>query len=1072
MQEAAQPVDGEPAREDPPGAAPAGDRAALACLLRRAAWIGQGEPGEPAVSFTSLFLAFLVGRDELSGWVQDKASWIGPRLEDVLRRWSPAAAVGREPVHVVTARQRSDEELAGQPVTMAPSVDRLLEAARGLLRRTGRGGELDVRHVFAAYLYAPDRDAGELAAWKLDREAWATRFRCHAAGAWPDEAAGWREIHDEVFPRPFSAEIAAAQRWASALAGRRSPPVDRLDAWLLLAGMLWDGLQGSEDTATTTHLVHHLGGPGAIKGLVGADQLSDELAATAALPFASELGSIFDRARIFAAAMSMSTEGRAPELHIRHVLAALLIERGPLPAFDLLRRAGRTAGGVLAQLVTRVCEIEGCDPARMRAVLEELREAVIVCYDNDDASGEDRLAIGNDVRALAAVLASTQITPPLSVGLFGDWGSGKSFFMAKLRERVEQLAVAASARRNRESWFCGQKGRVLQIEFNAWHYTDSDLWSSLAANVFDRLSREFKAEFARACVAELDSLQERQDELWAEQRALDARAGALDQELARMRQVRATRKLELADYVAGLRTEVAREVAASPRVAEIARWLRIDVRDGRVDLERLRHDLETFEGRMRRWWQTLRAPARLATAVLCLAVPAAVAGAIWYLEDAPWASVATVGSVLSMLALLRQRAGRVLGPAARLIDGAIDDVGHIEAAARARQSAEEQRVEIERDQVSARVAMLERQHLELARRRAELDAQLASLGDADSLKDFVLRRAASDDYRKRLGVVSAVHKDFQQLARFLAPGHEGPDVERIILYIDDLDRCPPPRVVEVLQAVHVMLSLPLFVVVVGVDSRWLLDSLAAYYRQQFPAEVVPVDKLKPQQYLEKIFQISLTLMPMTQETYGTLVGSMLEPHTDGSGGGDGSGARRIEGSGPAERADAPASPRRTGRDAEARVDLTPRSMWIEPAELEHLKQLRDLIASPRAAKRFINLYRMIRAMLDDEGLDRLITGGYRLTQVCLAVVIGSPTLGAELFEAILSGRITSRGELVDWCAERSTKVEGTRDRLTLRHVARREAYFTDWELVCDAVRRVARFSFETGNVLRHYSHYS
>lgn len=1066
MQEAAQPVDGEPARGDPPGTAAAGHSAALACLLRRAAWIGQGAPDEPAVSFTSLFLAFLVGPDELSGWVQDKASWIGPRLEDVLRRWSTADAVGREPVHVVTARQRSDEDLAGQAVTVAAPVERLLDAARGLLGRTG-GGELDVRHVFAGYLYAPEHDADELAAWKLDREAWATRFRCHAARSWPGEAAGWRGIHDEVFPRPFSAEIAAAQRWASALAGHRSPPVDRLDAWLLLAGMLWDGLQGSEDTATTTHLVQHLGGPGAIKGLVGADPLSDEIAATAALPFASELGPIFDRARVFAAAMA--TEGRAPELHVRHVLAALLIEPGPLPAFDLLRRAGRTAGGVLAQLVTRVCEIEGCDPARMRAVLEELREAVVVCYDNDQATGEDRLAIGNDVRALAAVLTSTQITPPLSVGLFGDWGSGKSFFMCKLRERVEQLARAASARRNRESWFCGQKGRVLQIEFNAWHYTDSDLWSSLAANVFDRLSREFRTEFARACVAELDSLQERQDELQAEQRVLDARAGALDQELARMRQVRATRKLELADYVAGLRAEVAREVAASPRVAQICRWLRIDVRDGRVDLERLRHDLATFEGRMQRWWQTLRAPARLATALLCLAVPAAVAGTIWYLEGAPWASVATVGSVLSMLALLWRRAGRVLGPAAELIGGAIDDVEHIEAAARARQSAEEQRVEIERDQVSARVAMLEREHLELARRRAELDAQLASLGDADSLKDFVLRRAASDDYRKRLGVVSAVHKDFQQLARFLAPGHQGPDVERIILYIDDLDRCPPPRVVEVLQAVHVMLSLPLFVVVVGVDSRWLLDSLAAYYRQQFPAEVVPVDKLKPQQYLEKIFQISLTLMPMTHETYGTLVGSIVEGHPDGSGGGGGPGAPRLESSGPeAAGADAAASPRPV-REAEARVDLTPRSMWIEPAELDHLKQLRDLIASPRAAKRFINLYRMIRAMLDDEGLDRLITGGYRLTQVCLGVVIGSPTLGADLFEAILSGRITSRGELVDWCAERSSKVEGMRDRLTLRHVARREAYFTNWDVVCDTVRQVARFSFETGNVLRHHS---
>ncbi|MEZ5024500.1 MAG: P-loop NTPase fold protein [Chitinophagales bacterium] len=42
-------------------------------------------------------------------------------------------------------------------------------------------------------------------------------------------------------------------------------------------------------------------------------------------------------------------------------------------------------------------------------------------------------------------------------------------------------------------------------------------------------------------------------------------------------------------------------------------------------------------------------------------------------------------------------------------------------------------------------------------------------------------------------------------------------VERIVLYIDDLDRCPPKKVVEVLQAIHLILAFPLFVVVVGVD---------------------------------------------------------------------------------------------------------------------------------------------------------------------------------------------------------------------------------------------------------------
>jgi hypothetical protein len=33
-----------------------------------------------------------------------------------------------------------------------------------------------------------------------------------------------------------------------------------------------------------------------------------------------------------------------------------------------------------------------------------------------------------------------------------------------------------------------------------------------------------------------------------------------------------------------------------------------------------------------------------------------------------------------------------------------------------------------------------------------------------------------------------------------------PPLQRIVLYVDDLDRCPPRRVVEVLTAVHLMLA--------------------------------------------------------------------------------------------------------------------------------------------------------------------------------------------------------------------------------------------------------------------------
>ena len=38
--------------------------------------------------------------------------------------------------------------------------------------------------------------------------------------------------------------------------------------------------------------------------------------------------------------------------------------------------------------------------------------------------------------SLAMVLAHRDVDPPISVGLFGDWGSGKSFFMAEMRALI------------------------------------------------------------------------------------------------------------------------------------------------------------------------------------------------------------------------------------------------------------------------------------------------------------------------------------------------------------------------------------------------------------------------------------------------------------------------------------------------------------------------------------------------------------------------------------------------------------------------------------------------------------
>ena len=74
-------------------------------------------------------------------------------------------------------------------------------------------------------------------------------------------------------------------------------------------------------------------------------------------------------------------------------------------------------------------------------------------YISDSVAADpvDHLGIEPEVEALCWVIAARDTVPPLSVGLFGDWGSGKTTFMALMQARIREprRAVRRSAGRAR-----------------------------------------------------------------------------------------------------------------------------------------------------------------------------------------------------------------------------------------------------------------------------------------------------------------------------------------------------------------------------------------------------------------------------------------------------------------------------------------------------------------------------------------------------------------------------------------------------------------------------------------------
>lgn len=106
------------------------------------------------------------------------------------------------------------------------------------------------------------------------------------------------------------------------------------------------------------------------------------------------------------------------------------------------------------------------------------------------ASGsvKDSLDVKEQAVTFATLLIAKDIHPPYAIGLLGDWGVGKTSFMRLMQQKITSIA-GKSAKAGPNS---GSVSRAAQIEFNAWHYVDSDLWASLASHIFDGLSQELR----------------------------------------------------------------------------------------------------------------------------------------------------------------------------------------------------------------------------------------------------------------------------------------------------------------------------------------------------------------------------------------------------------------------------------------------------------------------------------------------------------------------------------------------------------------------------------------------------
>ncbi len=127
-----------------------------------------------------------------------------------------------------------------------------------------------------------------------------------------------------------------------------------------------------------------------------------------------------------------------------------------------------------------------------------------------------------------------------------------------------------------------------------------------------------------------------------------------------------------------------------------------------------------------------------------------------------------------------------------------------------------------------------------------------------------LFRDINDEYQKAAHPERIYLNEFEETLKSWIYDFIHEKKERLIIFIDDLDRCLPEVTLEVFEALKLYLAIPNLIFVLGVD-RDVVDAVVKkHYSEQ------GVDEIKSASYLNKMFQVELSIAPSQKHVEGFL----------------------------------------------------------------------------------------------------------------------------------------------------------------------------------------------------------
>ncbi len=138
--------------------------------------------------------------------------------------------------------------------------------------------------------------------------------------------------------------------------------------------------------------------------------------------------------------------------------------------------------------------------------------------------------------------------------------------------------------------------------------------------------------------------------------------------------------------------------------------------------------------------------------------------------------------------------------------------------------------------------------------------------------DQLATLSSRKDFREKIGFMADIKDEISFMSKLLRPERSGRNI-RIVIFIDDLDRCPPAKAVEVLEAIILLLAdenkMP-FVIVLGIDARVIVKAVEDRY-----GKVLTEAGISGYEYLDKIVQIPFRIPPAGSSDIERYVESLI-----------------------------------------------------------------------------------------------------------------------------------------------------------------------------------------------------